>query len=46
MPNAATLAACGTANPLSLSRVTVAEGSNDPESRAGHDSDIERALAA
>ncbi|WNY33142.1 hypothetical protein Q9Q99_13190 [Curtobacterium flaccumfaciens] len=44
-PNNRRLSACGTAKPLSLSSVTVAEGSNAPENSAGHDSDIDRADA-
>ncbi|WP_049976531.1 hypothetical protein [Curtobacterium sp. B8] len=45
-PSSRMLSACGTRNPASLSRVTVAPGSKAPDSIAGHDSDIDRAAAA
>lgn len=46
MPNRSMLRACGTANPLSLSKVTVASGSNAPNTRACHEPDIDRAEAS
>ena len=46
IPNSRTLSACGTAKPLSLSRVTVAAGSNAPNSSACHDCDIDRTDAS
>ena len=46
MPNRSMPIACGTANPASLSRVTVAAGSKAPKSSACHDSDIDRAAAS
>ncbi len=46
MPNRWMLIAWGTAKPASLSSVTVAPGSNEPDRNAGRDSDIDRAAAA
>lgn len=46
MPNSRMLSACGTANPASLSSVTVAAGSKAPNASACHDSDIDRAAAS
>lgn len=46
MPNRRMLSAWGTAKPLSLSSVTVAAGSNAPNSIACHDDAIDRADAS
>ncbi len=46
MPKRCTLIAWGTAKPASLSSVTVASGSKEPERKAGRDSDMDRTALA